>query len=93
MILINELNGNVIFKGSISITGNVITKKEMLTGNIVCGGARTFPSYTGDYTVTPSQETQILLTKNTRLTDNITVNPIPNNYGLITWNGSYITVS
>lgn len=49
--------------------------------------------YEGEYTVTPSQETQTLPTAGTKLTQNITVNPIPSNYGLITWNGSYLRVS
>ena len=49
--------------------------------------------YTGEYTVTPSSEEQVLRTKNLRMTDDITINPIPSNYGLITWNGSVITVS
>lgn len=49
--------------------------------------------YDGPYEVTPSAEMQTLQTKNFRMTDNIVVNPIPSNYGLITWNGSIITVS
>lgn len=49
--------------------------------------------YAGEYTVTPTTETQTLLTKNLRMTDNVTINPIPNNYGLITWNGTTLTVS
>ena len=49
--------------------------------------------YTGEYTVTPSSEAQVLDTNGLRMTDNVTINPIPNNYGLITWNGSIITVS
>ena len=49
--------------------------------------------YTGEYTVTPSTETQVLSTKNLRMTDDITVGAIPQNYGLITWNGSTLTVS
>ena len=49
--------------------------------------------YTGSYEVTPSAETQTLLTEDLRMTDNVVINPIPNNYGLITWNGSVITVS
>ena len=49
--------------------------------------------YEGGYTVTPGPEAVVLATNNKRMTDNITVNPIPNNYGLITWNGSTITVS
>ena len=49
--------------------------------------------YTGDYTITPSAAEQVILTKNLRMTDNITVEAIPSNYGLITWNGSTLTVS
>ena len=51
------------------------------------------PDYTGAVTVTPTNRTQVLSTKDTVVLDNITINPIPNNYGLITWNGSTITVS
>lgn len=49
--------------------------------------------YAGDYTIIPSAETQTLETRNFRMTDNITIEPIPSNYGLITWNGSTLTVS
>lgn len=49
--------------------------------------------YTGEYSVTPSGDVQTLETNGLRMTDNITINPIPTNYGLITWNGSVITVS
>ena len=49
--------------------------------------------YTGEYTITPSSETQVLLTNNLRMTDDITINPIPNNYGLITWDGATLMVS
>lgn len=49
--------------------------------------------YTGDYTFTPSDATQTIPTNGLRMTDNITINPIPNNYGLITWNGATLTVS
>lgn len=50
-------------------------------------------TYTGEYEVTPSAETQTLNTEGLRLTRNVTVNPIPQNYGLITWNGAFLTVS
>ena len=49
--------------------------------------------YGGPYKVTPTQGTQVLETKFFKMTDNVTVNPIPSNYGLITWNGSYLMVS
>lgn len=51
------------------------------------------PAYEGEYTVTPTTEAQTLETKNKRMTGNVTINPIPSNYGLITWNGAFITVS
>lgn len=49
--------------------------------------------YTGSYTVTPSSVTQTLDTANKTMATNVTINPIPSNYGLITWNGSTLTVS
>ena len=51
------------------------------------------PAYTGTYEVTPSAETQTLETNSFYMNGNITINPIPDNYGLITWNGSVIRVS
>ena len=49
--------------------------------------------YEGPYEVTPTQGTQVLLTGGKLMDGNVTVNPIPSNYGLITWNGSVLTVS
>ena len=56
-------------------------------------GANVAGEYTGAYVVTPTQQTQTLPTVNKLLTDNVVIKPIPNNYGLITYNGSIITVS
>lgn len=50
-------------------------------------------AYDGPYEVTPSPETQVLRTAGKGMGENVIINPIPNNYGLITWNGSTITVS
>ena len=52
-----------------------------------------YPLYTGAIEVTPSAERQTLPTINRTVTDNIIINPIPSNYGLITWNGATLTVS
>lgn len=49
--------------------------------------------YEGNYSVTPTTETQILPTSGKLLARDVTVNPIPSNYGLITWSGSILTVS
>lgn len=51
------------------------------------------PHYEGAYVVTPTRETQTLMTKERAMTANVIINPIPSNYGLITWNGSSLTVS
>ena len=56
-------------------------------------GAGIEKEYHGVYEVTPSEQTQTLQTTNRVLTDNIVIDPIPSNYGLITYNGSVITVS
>lgn len=49
--------------------------------------------YTGGYEVTPTTETQTLQTNGLRMLDNVTINPIPSDYGHISWNGSVLTVS
>lgn len=52
-----------------------------------------YPAYDGPMEVTPTRETQTLATAMRSLTGNVIINPIPQNYGLITWNGSTLTVS
>lgn len=49
--------------------------------------------YTGEYTFTPSDQTQTIPIAQLTASEDITINPIPSNYGLITWNGSTLTVS
>lgn len=52
-----------------------------------------YPVYTGDTVITPTQETQVLHTEMKSTLTDITINPIPSNYGLITWDGATLTVS
>ena len=60
----------------------------------VTQGIPIYPSsYQGAYTVTPTQSTQVLQTDHLMLNGNVVVNPIPSNYGLITYSGNIITVS
>lgn len=49
--------------------------------------------YYGEYEFTPSSNTQVVECEDLTMTGNVIINPIPNNYGLITWNGSFIRVS
>ena len=51
------------------------------------------PAYTGSTEVTPTREMQVLYTANKSVLSDITINPIPSNYGLIAWDGSTLTVS
>ena len=72
------------------LTPNIMEAGVELTNKIEYSE---LPSYDGMTEVTPSSETQILETRNTALYENIIINPIPSNYGLITWDGSTLTVS
>lgn len=49
--------------------------------------------YEGAYEVTPSAEAQTLFTKNLRMTADVVINPIPSNYGLISWSGLGIRIT
>ena len=75
-----------------SISGS-LSPPVAIQGSLSIGGGVSLPEYDGNYTVTPSATEQILQTENKITTRNITVKPIPSNYGLISWNGSILTVS
>ena len=49
--------------------------------------------YEGAYEVTPSSQIQTLPTMGKTMINDLVINPIPSNYGLVTWNGQYLTVS
>lgn len=49
--------------------------------------------FPGPYEVTPTTTAQTLATRGLLSTADIVVNPIPSNYGLVTWNGAVLTVS
>ena len=71
----------------------VVQTDELRPAKLELASINEYPDYTGDYTVTPTQSTQTLNTKDKTMTGNVTVNPIPTNYGLVSWNGSVLTVS
>ena len=49
--------------------------------------------YEGETVIIPSSEEQVLDTAEKTVMEPIVIKPIPQNYGLITYNGSVITVS
>ena len=90
MYVHGELSGTL--SAPVGIIGTLSTPKG-LTGTLTIPNAILPPSYEGEYEVTPSAEVQTLNTDHLYMMDNITINPIPSNYGLVTYNGSTITVS
>lgn len=60
---------------------------------VVTAIRKPYPPYAGEIVVTPSSEIQVLATELTTLTSNIIINPVPSNYGLVTWNGSFLMIS
>lgn len=56
-------------------------------------GENTTIYYGGSYEFTPTDTTQTILINGMTARENIIINPIPSNYGLVTWNGSTLTIS
>lgn len=75
-----------------SLTGK-LTPRESLKASLSLPVERQMPVYQGDYEITPSQQTQVLNTAGLKTISDIVINPIPSNYGLVTWDGSVLTVS
>lgn len=90
MQVYGEIIGTLTEQQSIQGT---LTEMQSIEGQLTVPIAILPPSYEGAYEVTPSDEVQTLETDHLYMMDNITINPIPNNYGLITYNGATITVS
>ena len=90
MHVYGELTGKL--KGSGTISG-FLSATQTITGQLTVPQYILPPSYPGPYEVTPSATEQVLETDAFYMNGNIKINPIPSNYGLITWNGSVITVS
>ncbi len=79
IVLDGELSLNIPMDGEVGIITKVVEHD--------------LPTYTGETVITPSTTEQVLNTADKVVARNIVINPIPSNYGLITWNGSTLTVS
>ena len=74
------------------LKARLIVEPEPVLRLKASGGA-VIPDYHGEYEVVPSGSRQVLHTAGEHLYRDVVVEPIPSNYGLITWNGSTLTVS
>ena len=90
MHVYGELSG--VLTPAETIFGKLASSKNII-GQLTVPQYVLPPLYAGSVEITPSSEEQVLETNGTYLTSDITVKPIPQNYGLITWDGSTITVS
>lgn len=90
MHVYGDLHGTLTSPGTIS---GFLSGGQTIAGSLTIPSAVLPPSYAGPYEVTPTSGTQTLETDSLYMRGNITINPISSNYGLITWNGSTLTVS
>ena len=64
------------------VKANVIADAQIVKANVSTEIRPVIdvPDYEGEYTVTPTEETQTLETNGKRMTDDVTVEPIPSSY-------------
>ncbi len=89
----NSSNPHAIIKGELS--SKTVLSGSLKGTNSLSGVLSNKPSpiYKGSYVFTPTQDNQSIPISGLMATKDITINPIPHNYGLITWDGSVLTVS
>lgn len=90
MHVYGELSG--VLTAGATISGSLISP-QTLQGTLTVPSAVNVTLYDGDYEFTPSTSPQIIGIEDKMAVQDIVINPIPNNYGLITWDGTKITVS
>lgn len=78
---------------SIGTIKGALAARASLAGRLSIPTYIDVDQYDGPTEVTPGEEPQVLNTAEKVVARNIVINPIPSNYGLITWNGSTLTVS
>lgn len=83
---------NCILQGfgnlNVQLSGQKRINAEMTVPEVVSSDP-----YSGEYEYIPTRATQTIEIAGKLAVQNITINPIPQNYGLISWNGSTLTVS
>lgn len=84
---------NATFQSSNNLKASFASNTEMSGSIESTVYVPVLDEYQGPFEVTPSGQTQTLGTRGFHMPHNVVVNPIPSNYGLITWNGSILTVS
>lgn len=94
-ILIGKIASAVQLQGSLvgeqQLQGSLVGEQQ-LSGSFDLYELPEY-QYEGSYEFTPSSQTQYAPTAYMTCLGDIKINPIPSNYGLITYDGTVITVS
>ena len=85
-VTVNAILAGSIVEVSPTLSGNVSAPAEILTRIAYSN----MDEYEGPYTFTPSEEVQVEHTQNRAVMEDIVINPIPDNYARMSWNGSTI---
>ena len=91
MHVYGELSGTLTSTGRLH--GSLVGDNHKINGTLTIPSAVGVDTYAGPYEYTPTEDTQTVAISHKMATENIVINPIPFNYGLVTWNGSTLTVS
>ena len=81
-----DLNINLQFDGDFALLHNLDGEYGEFT-------ELPHDAYSGSYIITPGDSAVVMETAGLLMAQNVTINPVPSNYGKITWNGSTLTVS
>ena len=92
------MQNTVVIDGELSLLFDEIADCSLIIPEsgefgVITAMRENYPAYDGPMEITPTDEPQTLETTMRSLIDNIVINPIPSDYGKITWNGSTLTVS
>ena len=90
MHVYGELIGRLKSSGQLS---GFLSVGKGLSGLLTIPSAAGVETYDGPYEFTPTAGSQTIEIDHKMATANIIINPIPSNWGLITWNGATLTVS
>ncbi len=77
------------YEADVSVDGNIEAEAD---GSIVVNKI-VADEFEGAYEYTPTQNTQVIEIAQKKAVQNITINPIPQNCGLVTWHGAFLHIS
>lgn len=89
VVIEGEINLSQCIDGEMALTSQICGEIE----KVIFVETTPKPHYHGATEFTPSNAYQTISTAGLIVDADIIIDPIPSNYGLVTWNGSVLTVS